>query len=188
MVQDGNTWHCRWALVPYAALLFVTGCSSTQPTKQSTGGAARSEALVHGAGSIAQGSDALAPAAGAIAQGGGPIAQSPECNQTDSTISCCLKKHPGEYERCGATAPKQPPKKPPKEKPKRLPPLTDLTPEEAREREEQCRETYYRCLDLGGEYERRGMYGKTICQSCWQRCKAEGSWPQEVNDFPCLGG
>lgn len=24
-----------------------------------------------------------------------------ECNPTDSTESCCLKKHPGQYERCG---------------------------------------------------------------------------------------
>ena len=30
-----------------------------------------------------------------------------ECNQTDSTESCCLKKNPGQYERCGARAPPQ---------------------------------------------------------------------------------
>ena len=28
-----------------------------------------------------------------------------ECSQTDSTLSCCLKQHPGQYERCGAEAP-----------------------------------------------------------------------------------
>lgn len=28
-----------------------------------------------------------------------------ECNATDSTTSCCLKQHPGEYERCGVEAP-----------------------------------------------------------------------------------
>lgn len=28
-----------------------------------------------------------------------------ECDQSDSTVSCCLKKNPGQYERCGAEAP-----------------------------------------------------------------------------------
>ena len=30
-----------------------------------------------------------------------------ECDQTDSTVTCCLKQHPGQYERCGATTPAQ---------------------------------------------------------------------------------
>jgi hypothetical protein len=28
-----------------------------------------------------------------------------ECNQTDSTATCCLKKHPGDSERCGLEKP-----------------------------------------------------------------------------------
>jgi hypothetical protein len=112
------------------------------------------------------------------------LAQSPECNSTDSTVTCCLKKHPGEYERCGATAPKQPS---PKQKPNRLPPPTGTDTEARRKREEMCRERWYQCIQAGGEYERRGMYGQTICQSCWDTCRAEGSWPSEVNDLPCLG-
>ncbi|NOK16442.1 hypothetical protein [Corallococcus carmarthensis] len=32
---------------------------------------------------------------------------SSECNQSDSTVSCCLKRHPGQYEACGADAPAQ---------------------------------------------------------------------------------
>lgn len=38
--------------------------------------------------------------------GGGPTGF--ECNATDSTVSCCLKQHPGEWERCGASAPNKP--------------------------------------------------------------------------------
>jgi len=30
---------------------------------------------------------------------------SAECNATDSTASCCVKQHPGQYERCGVEAP-----------------------------------------------------------------------------------
>ncbi len=181
MNQDVSTRLSRCTLLVCAGLWSVVSCSATQPARQGTDSPVRSQTPEQWGSSIAQEGDP-------IAQQGGPIAQNPECNQTDSTVSCCLKRHPGEYERCGAMAPKQPPKPPPKEKPTRLPPLTDLTPEEAREREEMCRDIYYRCLDLGGAYEKRGMYGKSICQSCWQRCKAEGYWPQEVNDFPCLGG
>jgi hypothetical protein len=38
-----------------------------------------------------------------MAQCGGAIAQNPECNQTDSTVSCCLKMHPGDYVTEGHT-------------------------------------------------------------------------------------
>ncbi|ADO70528.1 uncharacterized protein STAUR_2730 [Stigmatella aurantiaca DW4/3-1] len=157
-------------------LLGLGGCSSTLAAHEGTGGAGFLELN--------------AQSDGAVAQSGSAIAQGPECTQKDTTVSCCLKKHPGEYERCGAPTPKQTPKKspPPADEPNRLPPLTGSSPEGTREREQRCREYYYRCLDLGGEYERRGMFGKTICQSCWTRCNAEGSWPKEVNDFPCLGG
>lgn len=32
----------------------------------------------------------------------GPLESGPTCNNTDSTVSCCLKQNPGQYERCGA--------------------------------------------------------------------------------------
>ena len=57
-----------------------------------------------------------------------------------------------------------------------------------RKREEECRNDYYQCIALGGEYEKRGQHGQTVCQSCYEVCKGKGSWPAEVNDLPCLGG
>jgi len=35
-----------------------------------------------------------------------------ECDSSDSTSSCCVKTHPGEYERCGAVAPPVPQSQP----------------------------------------------------------------------------
>jgi hypothetical protein len=32
----------------------------------------------------------------------GPLERGASCNDTDSTISCCLKENPGQFERCGA--------------------------------------------------------------------------------------
>lgn len=169
-----NTKAFCWGLL---CILSIGGCSSIPPAVQVTGGAAGSAVVTQDSRPTVHGDSALTRL-------NGPIAQNLECNQTDSTVSCCLKKHPGEYERCGAMAPRQ---RPP-QKPNRLPPLTDLTPEEARAREEMCREHWDRCIERGGEYERRGQYGQTICRACWQTCKANGVWPDQVNDIPCLGG
>jgi len=36
----------------------------------------------------------------------GPLESAPACNNTDSTVTCCLKQNPGQYERCGAEAPR----------------------------------------------------------------------------------
>ncbi|KFE67335.1 hypothetical protein DB31_8775 [Hyalangium minutum] len=41
---------------------------------------------------------------------------------------------------------------------------------------------------MGGEYEKRGQHGQTVCQSCYETCKGTGSWPSEVNGLECLGG
>jgi hypothetical protein len=135
------------------------------------------------AGAVSEVGEAPAKSGEAIAQ---PVPV--ECNQTDSTISCCLKKNPGQYERCGAVAPRQAPKQAPKpdKGPDKLPPI--LRPEERRAREQRCREYYHQCIARGGEYEKRGQHGHTICQSCYEVCKHDGSWPAEVNDFECLGG
>ena len=175
MNQEG---HARWsvvrALLLSAGLWGAAGCSATQAAHKGSGGSGL-------AGAVSEVGDAPAKSGEAIAQ---PL----ECNQTDSTISCCLKKNPGQYERCGAVAPRQAPKRAPKDEkgPGNLPPI--LPPEERRERERRCREYYGQCLELGGEYEKRGQYGRTICQSCYDVCKGIGSWPEKVNEFECLGG
>ncbi|SEU07736.1 hypothetical protein SAMN05443639_107148 [Stigmatella erecta] len=89
-------------------------------------------------------------------------------------------------------APKQTPKKAPKQSPENAPdvypPLTDLPPDQVRERDEKCRDYWNQCIALGGEYEMRGQFGQTICRSCYQRCRATGIWPDKVNDLECLGG
>ena len=162
------------ALLLCLGLWGAAGCSATQAAHQGTGGSGL-------AGAVSEVGDAPA-------KSGEAIAQTVECNQTDSSISCCLKQNPGQYARCGALPPKQAPKQKPKNVPDKLPPLTELSPEEAQEREKKCRDYWYQCIALGGEYEKRGEHGKTICQSCYLRCKAEGYWPDEVNGFKCLGG
>ena len=131
---------------------------------------------------------------GALLVAAGPLglvgcSMSMGCMPGDDSETCCLKEFPGQYERCmgvapRGVAPKQRPNSEPEEGPGPVPPLL---PKDPRKREEACREHYDRCLELGGEYEKRGMYGRTICQSCYDTCKAEGYWPAEVNDIPCLG-
>ena len=122
------------------------------------------------------------------------------CLPGDDTETCCLKEFPGQYERCmgvtprggtpkGGTTPKQRPSPGPEEGPQPGPgPVPPLLPKDPRKREEACREYYDRCIERGGEYEKRGMFGRTICQSCYVTCRAEGYWPDQVNDLPCLGG
>jgi hypothetical protein len=124
----------------------------------------------------------------APAKSGEAIAQAVECNQTDSSISCCLKQNPGQYARCGALPPRQAPKEAPKEGkgPDKLPPI--LPPKERRERERKCRDYYEQCIARGGEYEKRGQHGQSVCQSCYDDCKGTGLWPADVNGFECLGG
>ena len=162
------------ALLLCGALWGVSGCSATQAAHPGAGGSGM-------AGAVSEVPDAPA-------KSGEAIAQAVECNQTDSSISCCLKQNPGQYERCGALPPKQAPKRAPKEEkgPDKLPPIP--TPEERSERERKCRDYYEQCIARGGEYEKRGQHGHTICQSCYRDCRKTGSWPAEVNDFECLGG
>ncbi len=168
------------ALLLWAALWGAVGCSSTQAAYQGTGGSGMG-------GAVSEVGDAPAKSGEAIAQ---PVPV--ECNQTDSTITCCLKKNPGQYERCGAVAPRQAPKQTPKQEPKngpdKLPPLTDLSPEETRERTKKCLDYWNQCIAQGGEYEKRGQHGQTICRACYQQCRANGYWPEKVNDIECLGG
>lgn len=106
------------------------------------------------------------------------IAQGVECTPRDSTVSCCLKKHPHEYERCGAT---RPPKK-------KQPPLPLLpTPEEQEEWNERCLDHYSRCIEetQGDKWGRK--FSESQCQACWDYCKRIGRWPDEANGKQCPG-
>jgi hypothetical protein len=148
MNEDGRArWSVARALLLCVGLWGAAGCGATQAAHQGSGGSGM-------AGAVSESGDALA-------KSGEAIAQSLECNQTDSTISCCLKKNPGQYERCGAVAPRQAPKRAPKDEkgPGNLPPIPP--PEERRERERRCREYYRQCIARGGEYENRGQHGQT---------------------------
>jgi hypothetical protein len=165
------------ALTLIGVVLGPGGCSSTNATHV-RGSSGNLNALAPNAGTIQGGSQEQ----GAIAQSG------VECNQTDSTVSCCLKKHPGEYERCGATPPTQRPNDP-----NRLPPpgtFEDKSADakERARRKELCGDHYARCILQGGEDIERGQWGSTQCQSCYEECKKLGYWPATWDDKPCPGG
>lgn len=119
-----------------------------------------------------------------------------ECNQTDSTVSCCLKMNPGQYEKCGATPPTQQSshaetKPSPTETQSRGPQLLiDVSDDNAMTDEEvdkMCREYYVRCI------EKRGLkinlqYGTSHCQSCFDLCRKKRYWPWSANGKRCPGG
>jgi hypothetical protein len=121
-----------------------------------------------------------------------------ECNQTDSTVTCCLKQNPGQYEKCGATAPTQQQpsptetQTPPTEtQPRRPPPLIKVSSDDDAMTDEEvdkmCRDYYVRCI------ERRGLkinlqYGTSHCQSCFDLCRKKRYWPWSANGKRCPGG
>lgn len=175
MTQDGHPWRSAVGTLSLCAVLLgPAGCSSTQAAQQGKGGSGFADTTAHHGNAIEQ----AAPT---------------ECGPTDSSITCCLKQHPGEWERCGAMPPQEAPTQAPKQAPRTepepepVPPSTDVAPPNRRKREQQCREYYLQCISLGGEYEKRGQHGRSVCQSCYDTCKAEGSWPAHVNEFECLG-
>jgi len=122
------------------------------------------------------------------------LAQSPQqCNQTDSTVSCCLKKYPGQYERCGADVPVLVP-----QKPNRLPPPLKEAPaeaspavptEEERERwtKDICEPGYVRCITAGGGATPGRKRNESQCQACFDACRRYGFWPHRANGKRCLG-
>lgn len=181
MFQHANSWCLRCALLFCANLLASVGCSSTQAAHEGSGASGSADgAAVRGQGSAQRG-DAIAQAAPA------------QCGPFDSTVSCCLKQHRGEFERCGAIDPGKAPTRAPKQAPRTdpnpyPPPPTDTAPPDKRKRDQQCLDYYVQCIALGGEYEKRGQHGRTICASCYDKCTGLGYWPKEVNDFECLGG
>jgi hypothetical protein len=131
------------------------------------------------------------------------------CQPGDDTETCCLKEHPGAWERCtgkpgptpkGPTKPDQPkPKSQPKPKPKPknqpepekspqpfAPPIP--TEEQKTEWRDRCLEHYVRCkhTEKGEEWGR--VFDESQCKACWELCKRTGVWPDETNGKPCPGG
>jgi hypothetical protein len=122
-----------------------------------------------------------------------------ECNQTDSTVTCCLKQNPGQYEKCGATPPTQQQPSPaetkpipPEAQPRRPPPLIDVSDNDDdamtdEEVDKMCREHYVRCI------EKRGLkinlqHGTSHCQGCFDLCRKKRYWPWSANGKRCPGG
>lgn len=118
-----------------------------------------------------------------------------ECNPTDNTVSCCLKEHPGEYERCAAVAPTTPQSQPNRLSPGRTEagfpeaeaaPLPDLPTQDERERWEKdiCLPHYEKCRS--GRHDGR-VWGESQCKACFAACMRYGYWPLRANGKPCPG-
>jgi len=114
-----------------------------------------------------------------------------ECNQTDTTISCCLKHHPGEYERCAAMVPRAPPSQsnylPPGRPESEASPVPELPTPEEREgwRKDICEPHYAQCIRAGGGRIEGRKKGETQCQACFDACMRHGYWPLRANDKLC---
>lgn len=115
-----------------------------------------------------------------------------ECNPTDSTVTCCLKQNPGQYERCGATPPTEatcPNYLPPGRTESEATPIPALPTQEEQERWDKdiCRPHYAKCIRAGGDSMDGRKWGETQCQACYDACMRHGFWPWEANDKPCPG-
>ena len=108
-----------------------------------------------------------------------------ECNQTDSTVTCCLKQNPGQYERCGATPPAQ-------SEPINVGPPgfgsgeTAAQGESKDKKRKRCLPDYVACIDKIG-LKPGGLSGTSQCQDCYDYCVGNGFWPLRVNKKPCPG-
>lgn len=119
----------------------------------------------------------------ACAAGGASLGEA-TCDQTDSTVSCCLKQHPGQYEGCGAPPPS------PSQPINIGPPGLRLSLEEEKEeefRKELCQRYYERCIERAG-LKPNIQYGKSHCLSCKEKCDKQGFWPWSANGKRCSGG
>lgn len=113
---------------------------------------------------------------------GSGIAQG-QCGPGDSTESCCLKTHPGQYEYCGAI----PPKKPAPGVPAPLLPSVPELPTEDKRKEylEICLPYYSHCVDRGGASKDGRVWNETRCKQCFEACKRFGYWPARANNKVC---
>jgi len=115
-----------------------------------------------------------------------------ECNQTDSTVTCCLKQRPGQYELCGATPPAK--SEPINVGPPGLRSLEEGEKKEAREtneesredREKRCADYYARCIEEIGK-KPGSLYGTSQCRDCFVYCSRHGFWPERMNKKKCPG-
>jgi len=120
------------------------------------------------------------------------IADAPDpCNQSDSTVTCCLKKHPGEQERCAALAEPQPKPKPSTSVPPSGGHPVPLVPEpEDPYKKERCINEYEACVTSGKARLPGRVHGETLCGSCMAYCTAYGFWPDAIytwkgDKIPC---
>ena len=120
-----------------------------------------------------------------------------ECNPTDSTVSCCLKENPGQYERCTAVAPPNPQSQPNRVLPEpaatpqpelEAVPIPELPTQEERERWDRdiCRPHYVKCMETGGRHDGR-VWGESQCKACFAACMRHGFWPLRANEKLCPG-
>jgi hypothetical protein len=128
----------------------------------------------------------------ALRYGGGFALTQAECNQTDSTVTCCLKQNPGQYERCGATPPTEatrPNNLLPGRTESEAAPIPELPTQEEKERWDRdiCRPHYAKCIRAGGDSIPGRKAGETQCQACYDACIRHGFWPWKANDKPCPG-
>lgn len=121
--------------------------------------------------------------------GGGFALTQAECNPSDSTVTCCLKQNPGQYERCGAVAPtttqSQPNNLLPGRTESEAAPLPEIpTAEEKQKRRDICMEHYTKCRS--GRHDGR-VWGESQCKACYEACMRHGFWPLRADDKPCPG-
>ena len=129
---------------------------------------------------------------GASGYGGSFALTQAECGPTDSTVTCCLKQNPGQYERCGATPPTEatrPNYLLPGRTESEAAPLPELPTQDERERwRTDISEPHYaKCVRAGGDSIPGRKKGETQCQACYDACMRHGFWPWEANDKPCPG-
>lgn len=118
-----------------------------------------------------------------------------ECNPTDSTVSCCLKENPGQYERCAAVAPPNSQSQPNQLLPGQTTvaqpeleaaPIPELPTQDERERWEKdiCLPHYEKCRS--GRHDGR-VWGESHCKACFSACMRYGYWPLRANGKACPG-
>lgn len=115
-----------------------------------------------------------------------------ECNPADSTVTCCLKQNPGQYERCGATPPTEasrPNNLLPGRTESEAAPIPELPTDEEKERwrTDICIPRYEKCMNTGGGSIPGRKRGETQCQACYDACMRHGYWPLRANEKPCPG-